>query len=594
VTFNTTLEEFAPPSNATWNPSLNSGLGGWEGGSPADAALIEAILLLLTRLQNVIGLAGAAAGTASHEGRLKTLELGGAVLASGGAAPYQAVTTDSTAGARTYTAAEVLSALVRRDPNGANRSDVLPTAAAVVVAVHAPAVGAGYLLTVRNTADAAETVTLTAGAGATLDGPMVLRQGETRDFLLRLTNIGGGTEAYTLHALVGALATDRLLATPLPAALAATTANTTGARTYTAAEILAGLVLRDPNGANRTDVLPTAASLVALLPYAAVNQGYAFTLRNTADAAEAVTLTAGTGGTLNGTMRVGQGETRTFILLLTNVGSSTEAYTCYALAGAVDPTTALAAPQPAARGTTTANTTGARTYTAAEILAGLIQRDPNGASRADILPTAVSVVAALPYPAVNQGYAFTVQNTADAAEAITLTVAAGGTLSGTMRVGQGETRTFLLLLTNVGSGTEAYTCYALGGAVEPATALAAPQPAYQAVTTVSTAGARTYTAAEVLGGLVLRDCAAADRADTLPTAAAVVQALAYPVVGQGYLLAIRNTSAGAFTVTLGAGTGGTTSGTMTIAQGVTRTFVLRLANVGSGTEAYTIYALVGA
>lgn len=46
------------------------------------------------------------------------------------------------------------------------------------------------------------------------------------------------------------------------------------------------------------------------------------------------------------------------------------------------------------------------------------------------------------------------------------------------------------------------------------------------------------------------------------------------VVGKSYLLAVRNSSSGANTATIAAGTGVTLTGTMTIAQNVTRLFVV--------------------
>src|SRR5690242_21789308 len=87
--------------------------------------------------------------------------------------------------------------------------------------------------------------------------------------------------------------------------LTVTTDTTAGALTYTAAMLLGGMILRDPNGAGRSDVTPTAAQILAALEgKAQIGQGFRFTIRNTADAAETITLTAGTGVTLSGTMTI--------------------------------------------------------------------------------------------------------------------------------------------------------------------------------------------------------------------------------------------------------------------------------------------------
>ncbi len=112
------------------------------------------------------------------------------------------VTTDATVGARTYTAAELIGGLILRDPNGDNRSDVLPDAADIVAAIQGCVVGSGFEFTVRNTANAAETITVTApGADVTLSGTMTIAQNNSKRFLAVVTNIGAGTEAVTIYSL---------------------------------------------------------------------------------------------------------------------------------------------------------------------------------------------------------------------------------------------------------------------------------------------------------------------------------------------------------------------------------------------------------
>lgn len=108
-----------------------------------------------------------------------------------------------------------------------------------------------------------------------------------------------------------------------------TTKTTAGAVTYTAAELVGGLILRDPNGAPRSDVTPTATQFVTGIPCAEVGSTFEFDLRNTADAAETITLTAGTDVTLSGTMTVAQNNTRRFRVVITNV--ATPAATVYSI-----------------------------------------------------------------------------------------------------------------------------------------------------------------------------------------------------------------------------------------------------------------------
>jgi hypothetical protein len=111
------------------------------------------------------------------------------------------VTIDSTAGVRTYTAAEYIGGLILRDTNGASRSDINPSAAAIVAGFAGGIVGSSFKFVIRNTADAAEVITLTAGAGVTLSGTMTIAQNNSKEFLCRLDNIGGGTEAVTIYSI---------------------------------------------------------------------------------------------------------------------------------------------------------------------------------------------------------------------------------------------------------------------------------------------------------------------------------------------------------------------------------------------------------
>lgn len=118
-----------------------------------------------------------------------------------GVQSVRTVTTDATVGARTYTIAELLGGLILRDPNGGARSDVTPTAALIVAGIAGCIVGSAVEFTIRNTADANETITITEGAGVTLSGTMTIGQNNSKRFVLVVTNIGSGTEAATLYSL---------------------------------------------------------------------------------------------------------------------------------------------------------------------------------------------------------------------------------------------------------------------------------------------------------------------------------------------------------------------------------------------------------
>lgn len=107
----------------------------------------------------------------------------------------------TTAGAATYTVAQVLSGFIKRDPAGANRSDVTPTAAELVAAIIDAHVGKRIFFRIQNDADAAETITVTEGTTVTLAGTMTIAQNNSKDFMLVLTNVTSGSEAATLYSL---------------------------------------------------------------------------------------------------------------------------------------------------------------------------------------------------------------------------------------------------------------------------------------------------------------------------------------------------------------------------------------------------------
>jgi hypothetical protein len=96
-----------------------------------------------------------------------------------------------------------------------------------------------------------------------------------------------------------------------------TTISTAGAVTFTAAEIMGGLILRNPNGAARADLLPTAADIIAAIDNAKVGDSFEFIVRNTAGAAETITITTNTGLTLSGTMTIDQNNSKRFLVVVT-------------------------------------------------------------------------------------------------------------------------------------------------------------------------------------------------------------------------------------------------------------------------------------
>lgn len=117
------------------------------------------------------------------------------------------------------------------------------------------------------------------------------------------------------------------------------------------------------------------------------------------------------------------------------------------------------------------------------------------------------------------------------------------------------------------------------------------------VTTIATAGNVTYTAAQLLGGFIKRDCAGSGRTDTTPTAALLAAAIEGVEVGTGFEFTIRNNADGNETITLAAGTGCTLSGAgqsttvITVTQNNSKRFLVVFTNITDGSEAYTLYSL---
>lgn len=113
----------------------------------------------------------------------------------------------------------------------------------------------------------------------------------------------------------------------------------------------------------------------------------------------------------------------------------------------------------------------------------------------------------------------------------------------------------------------------------------------KAENTVSTTS--TLTAAQVLAGFVNSAPGGAITL-TLPTAALLVAGLAGAKVGDSFELSIENTSGGANSITLAAGTGGTLRGGTTVAQNKAALLRFVLTNVTASSEAYTVHSIIGA
>lgn len=141
--------------------------------------------------------------------------------------------------------------------------------------------------------------------------------------------------AGQIDPTTGNLLTGPLFLRPPPVAL-----NTAGNVTFTVTQVLNGTIMRECNGANRTDILPTAQQIVAqlnsLTVYSSVAQigmSIPLTIMNTSTGAFTEQITMGTGGTAvtaNVQTPIAQNTSKSFTIILTNVTPGSEAYSVYA------------------------------------------------------------------------------------------------------------------------------------------------------------------------------------------------------------------------------------------------------------------------
>ena len=104
------------------------------------------------------------------------------------------------------------------------------------------------------------------------------------------------------------------------------TYSTAGAITMTAADLIGGIILRNTNGAGRADLVPTVASLFTAVgePKGDISGlSFEFVIRNTAGAAETITVTTNTGWTLSGTMTIAQNNSKRFKVVFTSPTAAT-------------------------------------------------------------------------------------------------------------------------------------------------------------------------------------------------------------------------------------------------------------------------------
>ena len=205
---------------------------------------------------------------------------------------------ETTAGAATYTAAQIARGIIRRDPSGASRTDVLPDATLLIAGVANQYTlaenGDSIVFEVQNIAAATDTVTLTAGAGMTLLGDIVIPPLGSRI----LTAIR--TSATTVQVTAA-----NPLAIPGVSNAIASTIPTNSAVTYSVQQVAGGYIERS-QASSQTDVTPTAVNLLAAV--SGISIGSSFDLVINSTGAGDVTLSGGVGVTIVGGPTVSAGD----------------------------------------------------------------------------------------------------------------------------------------------------------------------------------------------------------------------------------------------------------------------------------------------
>lgn len=217
---------------------------------------------------------------------------------------------------------------------------------------------------------------------------------------------------------------------------------------------------------------------------------------------------------------------------------------------------------------TNITTVGDGALTAAGLVGGVITRSGSVAAYTDTTATAAAILAALgaDTPAGTSKLVF-IKNTVAFPE--TLAAGAGVTLAGQGVIPGLSAGIFLLTMDSATAAT------LRGIAIVPLMSL----PNAQFVTAALESA--TIAAASVAGANVCEHINTGTTPANLqfPAATDVVAAIPNAMVGFSYILEIRNGSGSANTATITTNTGITLTGTMTIAQNVTRRFIVTLTSL---------------
>ena len=528
------------------------------------------------------------------------------------------VTTVATAGAVTYTAAQVWGGFISRDPAGASRSDTTDTAANLVAVVQDAEVGSSFEFFIDNTADAEEVITLSPGPGVTLSGTMTIGRDDGRNFLAVFTNVAGGSEAVTVYDKGSVSATGEPggantqlqfndngdlngisswttngstqfngadnavlnIGTSNDFSITHDATNTT--MTSATGDLIIDNTLATGSTINRLGTDTTATdfqvqnnSEAAL--FTVDGSGAVTAVGNIALAADSKTLTIGAGGasdlgfTHDGTNSLISSGTGDLIIDNTLATGST-----INRLGTDTSATDFQVQNNSASALFTVDASGQADFSG--------NVDATGGVDIDADNVALTVGAGTDF-SISHDATNTTMTSATGDLIIDNTLATGSTIN---RLGTDTSATDFQVQNN--SGAALVTVYGSGDTVMADDLIVQGNfSKTTTVTTITTAGVATYTAAQMWGGFISRDPAGADRSDVTDTAANLVAAIQDAEIGSSFEFFVDNTADAAEAITVTAGTGVTLSGAMIIPQNDGRRFLVVCNNVAGGTEAVTIY-----
>jgi len=170
------------------------------------------------------------------------------------------------------------------------------------------------------------------GSGALANAQPGMLKSDSDDDKLYHEGAAGPNEILQEGVIFGApiLADSASLLGNLTRKFVVTTDNTDAVVTYTAAQILGGLIRRgtgDQLTAARIDVTPTAALIVAAIPEAIVGSGFEFSINNE-DSTHTVALDGGVGVTISPndpSTAIPANSTGRFLAVVTNATLASEA-----------------------------------------------------------------------------------------------------------------------------------------------------------------------------------------------------------------------------------------------------------------------------